>query len=748
MLPPKREERFPARSRRHYDEVESTERSSMCFNISRQIFAVCLAPTMVAKPNGNDAKETSPLLQNHHLNDGYEDVVAAPSACSSLAPPPVAATANNGSNANSTSTSSSSPSSTCIDANDADRQSRHHQLNNSGRDERRLLRTSASSSSGKIIVTATDFYYNNPAKPQRYYRFTSTKATPFIALYKRPLETYSNQNDSNNGNTSTTAGRTKQQQHQSQNPQNDTTGLLTRSMVLPSHGTDPSGRWILVSVGGRSGWARRSELHQLHNGDNTTNTTHRNYLNNNNNNNNLSSSSAPLGGEPPTFKLATNFHVREGWMGNQVFLCNGKIMLGSDAQLFYITNVVLLLGIAIHFGIVLPHLIRYDPRYQNDDNNNNDNNEEDAAMTTDDGNDPFSSHTHTIHLWTSHYFTIYISILASISALISLWKCATSDPGIIPPVPSPIRPPPPRDSTPMGGRIPLGGPLGYRYCSTCNIHRPPRSKHCNSCNCCVSKFDHHCPWVGNCIGERNHRTFFIFLVSVSVLTFVITASCWRVIGESYRESALEEEEEEVEHAEEVEEEEESEDGLLWNPAGDYNHHPHGGGYSTNHSNNTTQPPPFYYQAVFRTLSSHPIEVAFGLFSLLCAWSLLSLTCFHAVIITLAQTTNERVRGVFQYGGIINPADEGCWNNWMGLCCNPVPESRLPKDFSEEVILPTTTITRIGSNDDNPNGVRNVNNGAPSRVLVESTPLVEETVWPGWQYSNLFSSSPSSPSATN
>ena len=33
--------------------------------------------------------------------------------------------------------------------------------------------------------------------------------------------------------------------------QSDTTGLLTRSMVLPSHGTDPSGKWILVSVGGR-----------------------------------------------------------------------------------------------------------------------------------------------------------------------------------------------------------------------------------------------------------------------------------------------------------------------------------------------------------------------------------------------------------------------------------------------------------------------------------------------------------------
>lgn len=236
--------------------------------------------------------------------------------------------------------------------------------------------------------------------------------------------------------------------------------------------------------------------------------------------------------------------------------------------------------------------------------------------------------------------------------------------------------------------------------------------------------------MGNCIGERNHRIFFLFLVSVSVLTIVITASCWRVLGESYRESAFDDN---VQHLEEVEEEK-SENGVLWNPASDY--HPHRD-YSTNNDMNNTQP--FYFQAAFRTLSSHPVEVVFGIFSLLCAWSLLSLTCFHAVIITLAQTTNERVRGVFQYGGIINPADQGCWMNWLGLCCNEVPESKLPNDFSEEVKLPVRDINNYDLN-----GVVNANGLLSNNA---TRPFAEETIWPGWQYSQIFSST-SDPTTSN
>lgn len=81
--------------------------------------------------------------------------------------------------------------------------------------------------------------------------------------------------------------------------------------------------------------------------------------------------------------------------------------------------------------------------------------------------------------------------------------------------------------------------------------------------------------------------------------------------------------------------------------------------------------------------SMPIVVIFGLFALLCAWSLTSLLLFHALIITVAQTTNERVRHVYQH--YQNDANGGCWQNWKrALCTSRHVESLLPNDFSQVV----------------------------------------------------------------
>lgn len=119
------------------------------------------------------------------------------------------------------------------------------------------------------------------------------------------------------------------------------------------------------------------------------------------------------------------------------------------------------------------------------------------------------------------------------------------------------------------------------------------------------------------------------------------------------------------------------------------------GTTTNH----TQYEP---EIVLYAIAHLPIVFTMSIFTLLCTWSLTSLMCFHGIIISMAQTTNEHVRNVYQIpqngnhnnngngenGDASrlsrNPADKGCIDNWIHALCSPVPESRLPRDFSEMV----------------------------------------------------------------
>ena len=120
-------------------------------------------------------------------------------------------------------------------------------------------------------------YYFTPDNPtvQRYYRFTSTPLTPIAALHKRP----SGPTTPHTADPASSGG---------------VTGLLRRSAVVPSHGTDATGQWILVSVGGRSGWARKKSSQNQYAG----------------------------------FTPAESFRATEGWMGNHAFLFQGKRFAG------------------------------------------------------------------------------------------------------------------------------------------------------------------------------------------------------------------------------------------------------------------------------------------------------------------------------------------------------------------------------------------------------------------------------------
>ena len=73
-----------------------------------------------------------------------------------------------------------------------------------------------------------------------------------------------------------------------------------------------------------------------------------------------------------------------------------------------------------------------------------------------------------------------------------------------------------------------------KYCSTCDIYRPPRTVHCGVCNCCIERLDHHCPWLGTCIGKRNYKYFlaFVYLLAIMVAKG-IALTCIHITDSSF-----------------------------------------------------------------------------------------------------------------------------------------------------------------------------------------------------------------------
>lgn len=136
--------------------------------------------------------------------------------------------------------------------------------------------------------------------------------------------------------------------------------------------------------------------------------------------------------------------------------------------------------------------------------------------------------------YTSMYFFFVLSIFLAIVVQIMMLCLGFTDPGMIPKIlPSyedkDLTQVPIHKAFCKGDRFPYriytfnvkSHHLNIKFCTTCNIFRPPRTSHCSICNTCIERFDHHCPWIGICVGKRNYKYYFGFVSSVFLLTLLI-----------------------------------------------------------------------------------------------------------------------------------------------------------------------------------------------------------------------------------
>jgi len=203
---------------------------------------------------------------------------------------------------------------------------------------------------------------------------------------------------------------------------------------------------------------------------------------------------------------------------------------------------------------------------------------------------------------------IVVPLYVCIGCLVVLILASEIDPGVIPRGPNMTDPPPdplPKQVVTINGR-----PVQMRWCTTCNILRPPRASHCSDCDRCVLNFDHHCPWVGNCVGKRNYRFFILFLLSTTFL--IAYFFCFSVLR------------------------------IAW----------------------LIQAGSSFLDAILES----PIAMILILFTFFLFWSVGGLTAYHHYLVCYGITTHEEMKESFGDHG--SPYSEGFFWNFVNLCFPP------------------------------------------------------------------------------
>ncbi|XP_069053274.1 palmitoyltransferase ZDHHC14 isoform X4 [Lepisosteus oculatus] len=202
----------------------------------------------------------------------------------------------------------------------------------------------------------------------------------------------------------------------------------------------------------------------------------------------------------------------ETFPGRNRFYCNGRIMMGRQTGVFYLTLVLIVVTSGLFFAFDCPFLA--------------------------------TNITPAVPVIGGVLFFFVMG---------TLLRTSFSDPGVLPRATPDeaadlerqidiangsssggYRPPPRTKEVLINGQT-----VKLKYCFTCKIFRPPRASHCSLCDNCVERFDHHCPWVGNCVGKRNYRFFYMFILSLSFLTiFIFAFVITHVILRSHRSGFL------------------------------------------------------------------------------------------------------------------------------------------------------------------------------------------------------------------